>query len=89
MNRHARRHAPCLLDALGTLVELEPPWAHLAEALGVEPDERLARALRAEMAYYREHSHEGRDADSLADLRAPLRRGRSRASSAARSRSRR
>ena len=58
-----------LLDALGTLVELEPPWVHLADALGVEPDERLARAVRAEMAYYRDHSHEGRDADSLAELR--------------------
>jgi putative hydrolase of the HAD superfamily len=59
-----------LLDALGTLVELEPPWAHLAKALGTEPDERLVQAARAEMAYYREHSHEGRDARSLAELRA-------------------
>ena len=58
-----------LLDALGTLVELEPPWVHLAEALGVEPDERLAAAVRAEMDYYRDHSHEGRDRASLADLR--------------------
>jgi putative hydrolase of the HAD superfamily len=58
-----------LLDALGTLVELEPPWMHLAEALGVEPDERLVGAVRAEMAYYRDHSHEGRDTESLADLR--------------------
>ena len=59
-----------LLDALGTLVELEPPWAHLAKTLGTEPDERLVQAARAEMAYYREHSHEGRDARSLAELRA-------------------
>ena len=58
-----------LLDALGTLVELERPWPHLAEALGVEADERLADAFRAEMRYYREHSHEGRDRDSLARLR--------------------
>jgi len=58
-----------LLDALGTLVELEPPWIHLAEALGTPSDERLARAVRAEMDYYREHSHEGRDAESLAELR--------------------
>jgi HAD superfamily hydrolase (TIGR01509 family) len=58
-----------LLDALGTLVELEPPWEH-AGALGDGvPRERLIAALRAEMAYYREHSHEGRDPDSLADLR--------------------
>jgi putative hydrolase of the HAD superfamily len=58
-----------LLDALGTLVELEPPWVHLAAELGVAPDERLERAVRAEMRYYREHSHEGRDAESLAELR--------------------
>jgi putative hydrolase of the HAD superfamily len=58
-----------LLDALGTLVELEPPWTHLAAELGAEPDERLVRAVRAEMAYYRDHSHEGRDAESLAELR--------------------
>lgn len=59
-----------LLDALGTLVELEPPWVHLANALGMEPDERLVRAVRAEMGYYKDHSHEGRDDDSLAALRA-------------------
>jgi HAD superfamily hydrolase (TIGR01509 family) len=57
------------LDALGTLVELEPPWANLAAALGVEADERLVGAVRAEMAYYREHAHEGRDARSLVELR--------------------
>jgi FMN phosphatase YigB (HAD superfamily) len=54
-----------LLDALGTLVELEPPWAHLAG----EPGEPLERAFRAEMSYYRAHADEGRDADSLAALR--------------------
>ena len=58
-----------LLDALGTLVELEPPWAHLAAELGVEEDPRLRAALLAEMRYYRDHSHEGRDAASLAALR--------------------
>ena len=58
-----------LIDALGTLVELEPPWLHLARELGTEPDERLVRAVRAEMAYYREHSHEGRDRASLDELR--------------------
>jgi putative hydrolase of the HAD superfamily len=57
------------LDALGTLVELEPPWVHLGAALEREPDERLVDAVRAEMAYYKAHSHEGRDADSLARLR--------------------
>ncbi|HSF03457.1 MAG TPA: HAD-IA family hydrolase [Solirubrobacterales bacterium] len=59
-----------LLDALGTLVELEPPWVHLAEALGVQPHERLVGAVRAEMDYYKRHSHEGRDPASLAELRA-------------------
>jgi putative hydrolase of the HAD superfamily len=58
-----------LLDALGTIVELEPPWTRLAAARGVEDDERLRRAFRAEMAYYRDHAHEAVDAASLADLR--------------------
>ncbi len=58
------------LDALGTLVELEPPWVFLRELVPDEvDDERLVAAVRAEMAYYKEHAHEGRDADSLADLR--------------------
>ena len=54
-----------LLDALGTLVRLEPPWDHLDG----EPSEPLERAFRAEISYYREHSDEGRDPDSLAALR--------------------
>jgi putative hydrolase of the HAD superfamily len=58
------------LDALGTLVELEPPWVHLASELGVEPSDELARAVRKEMDYYKEHSHEGRDPESVAALRA-------------------
>lgn len=59
------------LDALGTLLELEPPWVRLRAALGDEiPQERIVRAVRAEMAYYRNHSHEGRDRESLAALRA-------------------
>jgi putative hydrolase of the HAD superfamily len=59
-----------LLDALGTLVELEPPWRRLGSALEDEiPADRLEAAMRAEMSYYREHSHEGRDSASLADLR--------------------
>jgi putative hydrolase of the HAD superfamily len=57
------------LDALGTLVELEPPWPHLAAALAVEPDDAIVAALRTEMAYYREHAHEAVDAPSLAQLR--------------------
>jgi putative hydrolase of the HAD superfamily len=58
------------LDALGTLVELEPPWVSLRERVPAEvSDRRLEEALRAEMAYYRDHAHEGRDQASLADLR--------------------
>jgi putative hydrolase of the HAD superfamily len=58
------------LDALGTLVELEPPWIGLRAALGDGvPEDRLVTAVRAEMAYYKQHSHEGRDPESLADLR--------------------
>jgi putative hydrolase of the HAD superfamily len=58
------------LDALGTLVELEPPWLSLRDLVPAEvSDERLEEALRAEMAYYRDHAHEGRDEASLADLR--------------------
>lgn len=59
-----------LLDALGTLVELEPPWVHLREVLGDGVSaERVERAVRVEMRYYRAHSHEGRDPGSLAELR--------------------
>jgi putative hydrolase of the HAD superfamily len=47
-----------LLDALGTVIELR-----------IEAEGPLAAAFPAEMAYYRDHAHEARDADSLADLR--------------------
>jgi putative hydrolase of the HAD superfamily len=58
------------LDVLGTLVELEPPWLSLRGRIPDEvSDERLEGALRAEMAYYRDHAHEGRDEASLAALR--------------------
>ncbi len=58
------------LDALGTIVELEPPWVGLRAALGDGvPDDRLVAAVRAEMAYYKAHSDEGRDPESLTDLR--------------------
>jgi putative hydrolase of the HAD superfamily len=62
------------LDALGTLLALEPPAPRLAAALaarGVEVGEDVAAAaLGAEIAYYRAHHHEARDLASLADLRA-------------------
>jgi putative hydrolase of the HAD superfamily len=58
-----------LLDALGTLVELEPPWVHLAAELGTDADEGMVKAVRVEMDYYKQHAHEGTDAQALADLR--------------------
>ena len=58
------------LDALGTLVELEPPWISLRDLVPAEiSDEQLVEALKAEMVYYKEHAHEGRDEASLAELR--------------------
>ncbi len=78
-----------LLDALGTLVELEPPAARLRAALGGDlPRDEVERAMRAEMAYYREHSHEARDAEPSPSC-AGAARSCSPASSAARSRWRR
>jgi putative hydrolase of the HAD superfamily len=62
-----------LLDALGTLVELERPWPHLAaelKARGVVVGEEAARgAMLAEMAYYRAHHDEASDFAGLKDLR--------------------
>ncbi len=62
-----------LLDALGTLVELETPWPHLERELaarGVVVDLEAARtAMLAEMAYYRAHHDEARDWATLKDLR--------------------
>ena len=61
------------IDAYGTLVELVDPVPALQAALaarGVERDPgRVAAAFRAEVAYYRPRSAEGRDAESLAALR--------------------
>ena len=62
-----------LLDALGTLVRLEPPAPRLRAALreaGIDVDQRTAeRAMGAEIAYYLEHHMEGRDRESLERLR--------------------
>jgi putative hydrolase of the HAD superfamily len=63
-----------LLDALGTLVELERPWPHLVAELharGVSVSEDDARrAMLAEMAYYRVHHDDASDFAGLKDLRA-------------------
>jgi putative hydrolase of the HAD superfamily len=62
------------LDALGTLVELQPPApalrTELAERFDVHIDgDEADRALRAEISYYRAHLQQARDESSLADLR--------------------
>lgn len=63
-----------LLDALGTLIDLEPPApflrAELSSRFGLELSEaECAHAIAAEIAYYRAHLDEGRDPESLAELR--------------------
>ncbi len=59
---------------MGTLLTFEPPAPHLRaalrERLGVDVGEEAAeRAIRAEIAYYRAHLHEGSDEEGLAALR--------------------
>jgi len=63
-----------LLDALGTLLSLEPPAprlrAGLRSAFGIDVgEEAAARVVRAEIAYYRAHLHQAGDTAGLADLR--------------------
>ena len=67
-------HPAVLLDALGTLISFDPPAPRLRlalrERLGIDVSLQDAdAAMRAEIAYYRQHLHEGRDAASLAGLR--------------------
>jgi FMN phosphatase YigB (HAD superfamily) len=61
------------IDGFGTLVELEDPSERLRAALaerGVECDlATVTAAFRAEVAFYRPRSLEGRDTESLAGLR--------------------
>ena len=73
---HATPNPPTaiLLDALGTLVALEPPAPRLrielARRFGLDVTESdAARAIGAEIAYYRAHLDEGRDQAGLAALR--------------------
>jgi putative hydrolase of the HAD superfamily len=62
-----------LLDALGTLVELQPPPPRLRALLAAEgfsvSEERAAAAFRAEIAYYLEHHLEGATREGLSELR--------------------
>jgi putative hydrolase of the HAD superfamily len=69
-----RQPTVILLDALGTLVALAPPAprlrVELAERFGLAvTEEQAASAIAAEIAYYRAHLDQGRDAASLAALR--------------------
>jgi len=61
------------IDAYGTLVQLADPVPALTGGLrdlGVECDAAaVQRAFAKEVAYYREHSHEGRDDATLYELR--------------------
>jgi putative hydrolase of the HAD superfamily len=57
-----------LLDSFGTLVSMEPPAYRLAATWGI-PLEVAEPAFRAEIEYYLEHHVEGRDQESLSDLR--------------------
>ena len=64
-----------LIDAMGTLVSLQPAAPRLrrefAERFGVELSvEQAARAIAAEIAFYRAHMDEGRDERSVASLHA-------------------
>ena len=73
-NRARARRRALLIDAMGTLVKLEPPAPHLRrelrERLGIEVSERQAgAALAAEIGFYRAHMGEGRDAPTLRALR--------------------
>lgn len=61
-------------DALGTLIELEPPWPRLrrelAERFGATYTEsECEMAMGAEMGHYRANAERGSDTESLAALR--------------------
>lgn len=62
-----------LLDALGTLVELQPPAPRLRALLAAEgfpvAEQRARAAFRAEIAYYLEHHLDGRTREGLEELR--------------------
>jgi putative hydrolase of the HAD superfamily len=69
------RYDAVLLDAYGTLVELDDPFERLRESvrrhIGADVElEDAERAFRAEMAHYAGNCQTGADAESLAALRA-------------------
>jgi len=60
----------CLIDALGTLVRLPPPWERLdPELVAGLPPARVRSAFEAEMSFYAANADRGRDGESLAALR--------------------
>jgi putative hydrolase of the HAD superfamily len=65
--------AAVLLDALGTLVELQPPGPRLRARLAEEgfevTEERAAAGFAAEISYYLAHHLEGSDRERLDHLR--------------------
>jgi putative hydrolase of the HAD superfamily len=67
------RPAVVLLDALGTLVELQPPAPRLRRLLAQQgfqlDEERAAAGFAAEISYYLEHHLEGSSRERLDDLR--------------------
>lgn len=68
------RYDAVLLDAFGTLIDIDEPYLRLRRSLrrhlGAEVSAADAeRAFRAEMAYYADHCHEGADPATLAELR--------------------
>jgi putative hydrolase of the HAD superfamily len=63
-----------LIDAMGTLIALEPPAPRLRRELerrfGIELTvDQAERAIGAEIRYYRSHMNEGRDERTVAELR--------------------
>src|SRR3954452_22129117 len=61
-------------DALGTLLTFEPPAPHLRAALLARTrtdigEAAAAAAMRAEIAYYRDHLHEGTDPAPVHEMR--------------------
>lgn len=57
------------IDAYGTLLELCDPTGSLARVLPGFDRDSIERAFRTEVEYYAAHAVEGRDAESLAELR--------------------
>lgn len=68
-----RRPRAVLLDALGTLLELEDPGPRLVAELAARGApvtlEQARHAVSTEMTYYRAHHDEATDPERLADLR--------------------